>query len=299
MKKTALLLLLIPIILLSACKDDDDDDNNDMTEDRIELNLTNLPSLAADEQYEGWIIVDGDPLSTGKFTVDMDGNLSETNFMVEPEDLSAASDFVLSIEPLPDTDPSPSAIKILGGSFSGNTAEVSASHAAALGTEFNTISGQYILATPTTSTNDDELSGIWFLNPNDGNPQPTLDLPSLSSNWMYEGWAVIDGQPVTSGKFSSVSGADDSAPYSGDDGSGPPFPGEDFVQNAPLGLMFPTNLSGGKVVVSIEPNPDNSPAPFLYKPLAADVSADATDHMLYAMMNNVSGSFPAGNVVKK
>jgi hypothetical protein len=103
---------------------------------------------------------------------------------------------------------------------------------------------------------------------------------------------LINGKPVTTGVFSSASGADQAAPYSGTS-SAPPFPGEDFISNAPAGSVFPTNLSGGLAVISVEPFPDNSPAPFLLKPLVANIPNPATDHFTYNMGLN-AGSFPTG-----
>jgi hypothetical protein len=216
--------------------------------------------------------------------------------MVDKDQLSSASDFVLSIEPMPDNDPSPSSIKILGGSFSGNSASISVAHGAALGDDFSNVSGKFILATPTTTTMSDELSGLWFLDLSSGSPMTSLELPTLPSGWKYEGWAVINGIPVTSGTFSMEDAADDSAPYSGDDADGPPFPGEDFIMGAPAGLSFPTDLSGATIVVSIEPNPDNNPAPFAFKPLIGEAPSNAMDHTTYSMMNHVNESFPSGTV---
>ncbi|WP_370478117.1 hypothetical protein [Tamlana flava] len=43
-------------------------------------------------------------------------------------------------------------------------------------------------------------------------------------------------------------------------------------------MSFPTDLRGATVVISVEPDPDNSPAPFTLKPLAHMVHASATDH---------------------
>lgn len=296
MKKQLILTLLLPAFIIAACNKDDNDDMEASMNGELNLNISKLAASGDGEQYEGWIIVAGQPVSTGTFRVDASGNLSQSTFMVDASQLSSATDFVLSIEPMPDNDPAPSAIKILGGSFSGKSAEVSVAHAAALGNDFTEIAGKYILATPTTNTMDDELSGIWFLDLSSGSPAVSLDLPVLPNGWKYEGWAVIDGKPVTSGTFSMVDAEDDGAPYSGSDAGGPPFPGEDFVNNAPMGLVFPTDLSGATVVVSIEPNPDNSPDPFAFKPLVGSAPSNAMDHVTYNMMSNVNGSFPAGSV---
>jgi hypothetical protein len=91
--------------------------------------------------------------------------------------------------------------------------------------------------------------------------------------------------------------ADNAAPFSGPL-PGPPFPGEDFIINAPAGLTFPTNLSGGMAVISVEPYPDNSPAPFLLKPLVRPIPNPAQQHFTYSMNLN-PGSFPAGTAETK
>jgi len=90
---------------------------------------------------------------------------------------------------------------------------------------------------------------------------------------------------------------DDAYPYS-DTMPGPPFPGEDFLLNAPSGLTFPTDLSGTTQVISIEPDPDNNAGPFLLKPLVATVPSPAMDHVTYMMNSNVANSFPTGTATR-
>jgi hypothetical protein len=118
----------------------------------------------------------------------------------------------------------------------------------------------------------------------------------IPAGWKYEGWTVIDGQPVTSGKFTAVGEIDEDDPFSSTM-DGPPFPGEDYLLNAPSGLTFPTDLSEGTAVISIEPDPDNSPGPFTLKPLVGGIPAMAMDHFTYDMMKNL-GSFPSGTASK-
>ena len=166
-------------------------------------------------------------------------------------------------------------------------------HSAALGTNFSTAAGVYILATPTDGADTNENSGIWFLDLSTGSPAVGLDLPVWPDGWVYEGWAVIDGVPVSSGRFTEVDTVDQDDPFSGTEG-GPPFPGEDYLFNAPSGLSFPTDLSGATGVISVEPSPDDSPAPFTLKPLVAQISADATDHTTYQLGNNATG-LPSGS----
>jgi hypothetical protein len=294
--KTIKIIALITALFLAGCSDDDDNNPGTPNGNVLTLNLTGLENLGANYQYEGWIMVDGSPKTTGVFDVDDNGNLGKKQFTINADDLSKATAFILTIEPKPDNDPMPSDVHLVAGDFSGATASLNAGHMAALGNNFMNSSGKYILATPTDGMNTNEKSGIWFLDNSSGSPAAGLNLPQLPNGWVYEGWAVINGNPVTTGKFTSVSAADQDAPFSGSM-PGPPFPGEDFLMNAPAGLTFPTDLAGGMGVISIEPVPDNDPKPFLLKPLAGQIPADAMDHTVYNLNQNLS-SFPTGSAVR-
>lgn len=283
---------LLSTFTIVSCTTDDETP----TTDTFTLDISGLEDLGDDYAYEGWLIVDGSPVSAGIFNVDANGDLSATSFEVNAEDLANATAYVLTIEPSPDNDPAPSSVHILAGDFSGNTANINVEHASAIGTNFTAATGEFILATPTDgSMTTDELSGVWWLDPS--GPEASLDLPTLPDGWKYEGWAVIDGTPVSTGTFTSVSGSDDAAPFSGTT-AGPAYPGEDFLMNAPSGLTFPTDLTNGTIVISVEPSPDNSAAPFLLKPLVGTVPMNATDRTLYGMNNNAENTNPTGTVVK-
>ncbi len=284
--------LLFALVILSvySCKDDDNQQGT------FELNINGLEDLGADFRYEGWLIVDGAPVTSGLFDVDANGNMSTNSFTVNQEDLDKATTFVLTIEPSPDNDPAPSDVHILAGDFNGNNANLTVGHGAALGDDFTSSTGSYILATPTDGMNNNERSGVWFLDPAAG-PGAALNLPALPAGWDYEGWAVIDGTPVTTGKFRDLAASDDAAPFSGPM-AGPPFPGEDFLENAPSGLTFPTDLSEGTIVISVEPFPDNSPAPFTLKPLLHQVPANAADHTSFQLGNIASDTNPTGTATK-
>ena len=187
----------------------------------------------------------------------------------------------------------------LAGDFSGDNANLTVfSQLCLRGQIFTLAKGAYLLATPTDTDMTNENSGVWFIDNTSGSNVTGLDLPTLPAGWKYEGWAVIDGTPVSTGTFTSVSGADNSAIYSGTTGSNPPFVGEDFLQNAPVGLTFPTDLAGKTIVISVEPSPDNSEKPFLLKPLVSDVAANATDHVTYEMNNNATNTNPSGTVTR-
>ena len=285
--------MLLAVLVFASCSNDDDDQPSSPN-NKLTLNLNGLENLGNGYAYEGWIMVDGSPVSTGTFTVDDNGSMSESKFTVNSSELKAATAFVLSIEPSPDNDPAPADTKILSGEFSGNTAPMGWDPVAA---DLDQSSGKYIIAAPTgTGAQNEANSGIWFLDNSTGAMQPGLDLPTLNAGWKYEGWVVIDGTPITTGTFTQLNAADEAAPYSGAV-LGPAFPGEDFLTNAPTGLTFPTDLRGKTVVVSIEPFPDNSPDPFTLKPLASMIPSTLSGNP-ESIANNVSASFPSGTVTR-
>lgn len=289
MIKKMFLVVLAFGMLATSCSDDDD--NNASTE--LVLNLDGLEALGNDFVYEGWLIVNGSPVSTGTFS----SVTFPQTFDVDEDDLASATTFVLSIEPAVDTDPAPAATKILAGDFSGNVASVNSSGIVA---DFSSASGSYILATPTDMDDTNEESGVWFLDNSSGSAVAGLDLPDLPDGWKYEGWAVIGGMPISTGTFTSVNDFDDNATtsmFKGNSGNGPSFPGEDYLQNAPAGLTFPTDLKGTTIVVSVEPSPDNSASPFTLKPLAHMVPANAMNHTTIAMGNGPVSSL-SGTVTR-
>jgi hypothetical protein len=301
-----MLILALSTFIYFGCSEEESPTQNPPTNGTLKLNISGLEDLGSSAKYEGWIIVptlskssgvvEDTPVSTGTFSVNSSGTLSQTEFDIDANTLANATAFVLTIEPNPDSDPNPSQTHILAGSFSGNTGSLSISHSAALGNDFTSATGTFILATPTDGAMTNENSGIWFLDLGTGNPAQGLFLPTLPAGWKYEGWTVINGIPVTTGTFTSTTVVDDADPFSSTM-PGPPFPGEDFLINAPPGLIFPTDIAGGAAVISIEPDPDNSPNPFTLKPLVGDIPMNATDHFNYDMSTNLS-SFPTGIVTR-
>lgn len=286
MIKNMFFAVLALSIFATSCSSDDD---NGPTTSDLTLNLTGLEELGSDFVYEGWIIVNGSPVSTGRFS----SITFPQTFEVDVAQLANATTFVLTIEPTIDPDPEPAATKLLIGDYSGNSANVDSNGTVG---DFSNATGKYILATPTDTDPTNESSGIWFLdNTNAPPPVAGLDLPELQEGWKYEEWAVIDGQAISTGTFTKVVGTDDAAPFSGSvplpspNGALGFFPGEDFLQNPPSGVIFPTDLKGATIVISVEPSPDNNPGPFTLKPLAHEVPNDA--------MNNTTITMGTGPVV--
>jgi len=270
----------------------------------LALQFDMLPTLdeAVDGHYEGWAIVGGAPVTTGKFNVNASGQPVELGGGAVIDefdagvDITAATDIKISLEAPADVDDLPSGLIVLTGAVGGMTANLEAA-LPGLDTLADMATGAYILASPSDgdATNDDQ--GIWFLTM--PNPDPGfMYLPDLGANWAYEGWVVdlSGGSPVpySTGIFSTASGFD--SDEAGCMGGGPPFPGQDFVAYHCDGVL---DLDSGDfaAVLSIEPVPDNGPGPFMFKPFAGMIPTDGLGLPAIAMNNQTDSTFPTGTAV--
>ena len=280
MRPTHTLTAVAAVFALSACGGSDADP-------QLEFTLEGLENLGPTAVYEGWLMVDGAPVSTGRFSVDSQGRASASTFRVTDAQAERATAFVLTIEPAQGDDPAPASTHLLAGDFSGaeRRAALAISHSAALGTSFASARGNFFLATPTSESTADEAQGLWWVQVVNGAPQAGLTLPQLPAGWVYEGWVVVNGMPVSTGRFSDAARADSDGPGSSAGPLGaPPFPGQDFINPA-------LSLPGGMAVISVEPEPDNSAAPFTLKPLAGPIAAGTGPTMPQSVPNTVaSGS---------
>jgi len=122
MKKSliAISAIAMSLVLTVSCGSDDDGGAPPVERADFKVDFIQLDPLEGDFIYEGWLIVDGSPVSTGTF----DGTEDEYTFNTAKSDLDSATRFVVSIEPVPDTDPMPAATKILSGDFVGDRADI-------------------------------------------------------------------------------------------------------------------------------------------------------------------------------
>lgn len=259
--KTLIATSLTAVLL--GCGSDDDNGNNgsnsDILEDnqaRLTLAFTGLDDLGEDFVYEGWVIVNGEPVTTGRFT-STDSDIQT----VSAEDAEAATKYVLTIEPAVGDDPAPAPTHVLAGDIVNSGATLTIGDGAALGTDFTNSTGSFIVETPSSAATDDFDQGIWWLSPTATGATAGLSLPALPEGWAYEGWVAGPDGPVSTGTFTDVAAADsDGAGPTGGTAGSPPFPGQDFIDP-------PVSVIGMTAVISVEPVPDNSPAPFGIKPL--------------------------------
>ncbi len=269
------------------------------TNKSLTLQMKGLEPMVG-QHYEGWIVGTNSVVTTGRFNIEANGDVVSVNTdgvkLVKIGDKmsadfsydSNAGDeglFILTIEPNGDSDSKPSAIHYLAGDFSAKVALASVSHAASLNQSFLSVSGGYILATPTNGASTDN-QGIWFIDPQAG--AASLNIPQLSSQWQYEGWIVNTqtGGVYSTGTFMNASGLDsDAAGSTAGSGGSPPFPGQDYITPAKI-----LNDGNHLVVVSVEPVPDFDPTPFAIKILAHPIALNAAVGTLIGLGNIVMGA---------
>ncbi|HUU29124.1 MAG TPA: hypothetical protein VM123_15055 [archaeon] len=304
-------ILVAFLLAAAACSKDEKSPTGAESTTTVQLTISGLKRLENGLNYQAWAIeyvdgyyygyalglfnfnengkmvdVSGDTLLSGEFTVGLaSDNIYGIAITIE------LSDVMVSYS---------SSAHILGGEVSEGQANLTIDNWMGMETSFASVSGRYILATPTDSINTNEKSGIWFMDLSSGISLNGLGLPELPSGWEYEGWVILNSTYLSTGKFTSVNTTDGSSNYSGT-WSSPTFPGEDFLQNAPAGLSFPIDLAGASVMITVEPwngLDDNTDKPFFLKLLAADIPVSAVDHTTY-YMSAVTVPMPSGTATLK
>ena len=170
-----------------------------------------------------------------------------------------------------DTDALPSGIAVLAGPLANGRAVL------VFPASFTGAAGGYILATPTDADAANEVAGVWFLDP--GRPERLAHAAGVAGRLGVRGLGRDAGTPLSTGRFSDLAAPDTAAPYSGPS-AGPPFPGEDFVRNLPVGVTPPVNFADGASVIVISVEPDlggvdpTGAGPFSVKPLVGAVPRD-------------------------
>ena len=335
--KKLLFLLLIILFIFSACEQDQIISVSDQVS-RLDIELHGFQSQSDSAWYEAWLTWikktdKGDSLKTlsmGLLHQHEDGSLTgsrDLNLGI----LQGAQTVLITMETdsVPgyiiterdnqgqtglDSVEGPGPYKLIAAKVEANGGTFTLGSEEVLDFDLDKISGMYILDTPTDPDRSDPTSGIWFVRLDTTNttkpssvqtPTDTivsmlagLNLPVLPADWYYEGWVEINGIAVSTGMFTKVNTNDNDSRYAAEQGSAFTFPGEDFFTNAPVGLTFPTDLSGCKTYISLmsdypagSENPFNQPLVLL----EAQIPATARGRTVYEFQN-MTGTLPGGEV---
>jgi len=305
MRASWVLSAAILTVLLNGCGSDGNPTSFEGNS-TVTLQVNGLEPIVGGMNYQAWLVV-GDENNFFGYPL-LVFNIDAMGRMVHPRadtvltgpyqadvDAGAVLGVAVSLE-VTDTLLQYSSITfIMGGELVQGTADLRADDWIALNRDFSGISGEYVLSTPTDEAQDDELSGIWFVDSGTEPFGPGLNLPDAPKGWTYEGWVEVDGVPYSTGKFVSVDVPDSAATYSGTIDA-PQYPGEDFVYNAPQGSTFPLDLSGATVFISAEPQGplDVFPsAPFFVRLLEGHVPASPAPLTVYSISSK-AGQLPSG-----
>ena len=292
--------ILLPVILLAlilfGC-DSGDVIEQEVAQVQVRLELDNLPVLQDGFHYQAWAKIGFEYFGTDSFNkaenggfVNNSGQFIQNSFVFD-RDVSTASLIMITIEDKRDSDDIPSGTVVLAGDVVNSVAILTADHEDALGTSFAAQSGQFMLMTPSDLDASNETSGVWFATGARTSLSPGLSLPALPSGWAYQGWVDTGDVLLTTGAFTAMDDHDLERPHGLPDA--PPFPGEDFLENAPQGITFPADLAGATVWVSAEPAPDdNGVTPYGIRVLSGSIPANPSADTAYSLSSDLQA--PSG-----
>lgn len=253
-----------------------------------------LQQLGSGFTYEGWILVNENPISTGRFTADYAefGVLSDTTFTVSQESLEAATKFMITIERTSGGGPGPSSRCVVAGDFDGDSTWLTVADPAAFGDDFMTASGSFVLETPSTADDPDDFrNGIWWYTPGDPHTA-SLSLPVLPDGWVYEGWVVVQEGSISTGRFTEFDAADfDGGGATAGPDDTPAFPGQDFI-NPPI------SLAQFAMMITIEPEPDDSPEPYVTLRPLQGATGNPVEGGVSQNMGNGAMTLPIGRAIR-
>lgn len=258
----------------------------------VALGFEQLRPLGEGEgRYALWINLENrDSVGLGPFDVNTDGRPVNANgdliqrFTADRNLFSSVS-VLITIEPGGTPGDSPGQAAILQGPFLDGVAELRVPAPLLIGES----AGSYRVFTPTNGPDTAEGSGLWSM---DTDGEPLLQLPPLNNIYAWEHYMVIDGQILSMARFASPDLPDFINPFSGPL-LAPPFPGEDFLFNAPSGIVFPADLEGAHLLLTLEPIFDDTIGPSQLVVLEAFLPAGLQGGEIIELTNRTAG-FPTG-----
>ncbi len=260
----------------------------------VALGFEGLRPLDGGALYSAFLSLDnGDIVRLGGFNVNDAGRPIDPQGDVidrfsASENLFSSVSLVVAVEPLGVVGETPGPAVIMQGPFIDGIASLSVPAPLFIADSV----GSYRVFTPTDGPGTNEGSGAWAISVGG---EGTLTLPPLNNLYLYEHFMVIDGMPITMGRFVTADVADFANPWSGPL-EAPAFPGEDFLENDPAGFTFPANLSGAQLLVTLEPILNDTELPFQLVILQGTLPVGVTGGEVIEL-TNVSANFPTGTAI--
>lgn len=187
----------------------------------------------------------------GTFNVDASGQVVDengapkTDFTTDEHALRSTLSVLVTIEIPDQVTQSPNGFQILSGTFVDSVAQLRVP----ISSSIQSAAGTLRVHTPTDGPDTNETSGVWM---HDLDGEPSLQLPDTTAALQYELFIDVGGRSLPVGRFEAADQADSINQYSSDQVGAPARPGEDLLVNAPEGLVFPVDLSGARVTISLE-----------------------------------------------
>ncbi len=261
----------------------------------IALGFEGLEPLGEGEGiYAAWLNLENrEGVALGPFNVNSDGrpifpNGDPIDRFTSDRNVFSSVSVLITIAPAGAPGATPGQAPILQGPFLDGVAQLSVPAPLLIGQS----SGSYRVFTPTDGPDTNEGSGLWAV---DVDGAPLLQLPPLNNIYSWEHYMVIDGQALTMGRFRSPILPDFANPFSGPLPA-PQFPGEDFLFNAPSGIVFPADLSGARFLLTLEPILDDTIDPSQLVVLEAIMPAGLQGGEIIELINRTA-DFPTGTAV--
>lgn len=294
------LLIIITMSFLSFWGCEYFENSSTLNTSSLELNITGLPQLPDTLAYVAWFDNDDrPPVFIKRLTPNAQGDVyfKEEQKLIY---LDSAQIFLVTVERVSQINaPNFTASNriVLIGRFSRGLCNLTLAENF---NDFSQTSAKYTLYTPTDGDlASNPFGGIWFVDSVDANRTTAgLNIPVLAGGWIYEGWIEVNNNKLSTGRFRNPKAADLFNGYSATVAT-IPFPGEDFINNAPSGFTFPLNLRGAKAYVSLELNDGRTrgdvPGIIIYE---ANIPNDAVSQKSYSMaLKNTS--LPKGTAIIK
>lgn len=214
--------------------------------------LAPLPDPATDGVYVLWSIINrGEARELGEFFIDAGGTIVDAagnpieRFESDDFPVRQTLSLLITIEsPLSRSD-TPQGTQILSGTVVDGVANLTVP----ISTAITGASGSLRVFSPTDGPNTNEASGFWMI---DEEGEPLLSIPDTTAALVFETFVEVQGRSLPVGRFERADDADDVNQYSSDQFPAPEVPGEDLLLNAPEGLIFPANLGGARITISLE-----------------------------------------------